>query len=273
MMRGASGGIGSPTWTEKPGGRQPDSFAFNAENMAWAKEKIAQYPAGKQASAVIPLLWRAQEQNDNWVSKPVLEYIADMLGMSYIRVLEMNKGAINLETSTVYYDPETVPQKDKYYMPVQCQQCDNPPCVHVCPVEATWKEDDGIVVVDYNWCIGCRYCQAHTSHSGHRLGVDEEKFANILQYETSADFEPAEKAVIALGLAAGQVPNESSDAQFAALAEHFTERQIVQIVAVISLFGFLNRWNDSMATTLEEGAIASGESLLAHQGWGMEKHI
>ena len=68
---------------------QPDSFAFNAENLAWAKAKIAQYPAGKQASAVIPLLWRAQEQNDNWVTKPVIEYVAHMLDMAYIRVLEV----------------------------------------------------------------------------------------------------------------------------------------------------------------------------------------
>jgi NADH-quinone oxidoreductase subunit E len=68
---------------------QPDSFAFNAENLAWAKQTIAKYPPGKQASAVIPLLWRAQEQNDNWVSKPVIEYVADMLDMSYIRVLEV----------------------------------------------------------------------------------------------------------------------------------------------------------------------------------------
>jgi NADH-quinone oxidoreductase subunit E len=68
---------------------QPDSFAFTAENMAWAKRTIAKYPPGKQASAVIPVLWRAQEQNDNWVSKPVIEYVADMLDMSYIRVLEV----------------------------------------------------------------------------------------------------------------------------------------------------------------------------------------
>ena len=68
---------------------QPDSFAFSAENLAWAKETIAKYPAGKQASAVIPLLWRAQEQNDNWVTKPVIEYVANMLDMAYIRVLEV----------------------------------------------------------------------------------------------------------------------------------------------------------------------------------------
>jgi NADH-quinone oxidoreductase subunit E len=68
---------------------QPESFAFSPENLAWAKETIAKYPAGKQASAVIPLLWRAQEQNDNWVSKPVIECVANMLGMAYIRVLEV----------------------------------------------------------------------------------------------------------------------------------------------------------------------------------------
>ena len=68
---------------------QPDSFAFSAENLAWAKQTIAKFPAGKQASAVIPLLWRAQEQNDNWVTKPVIEYVANMLDMAYIRVLEV----------------------------------------------------------------------------------------------------------------------------------------------------------------------------------------
>lgn len=69
---------------------QPDTdFAFSAENLSWARQTIAKYPDGKQASAVIPLLWRAQEQNDNWVSKPVIEYIAGMLDMSYIRVLEV----------------------------------------------------------------------------------------------------------------------------------------------------------------------------------------
>ena len=55
---------------------QPESFAFNAENLAWARKTIAKYPDGKQASAVIPLLWRAQEQNDNWVSKPVIQMVA-----------------------------------------------------------------------------------------------------------------------------------------------------------------------------------------------------
>jgi len=93
----------------------------------------------------------------------------DDIEMSYIRVLEMNKGAINLETSNVYYDPATVPQKDKYYMPVQCQQCRQSPCTKVCPVQATWQEGDGLVVVDYNWCIGCRYCMAACPYDARRF--------------------------------------------------------------------------------------------------------
>lgn len=78
--------------------------------------------------------------------------------VEYIRVLQMDQGTLNLESSDHYYDPETVPVEGKYYLPVQCMQCDDPPCVKACPVQATWMEPDGIVVVDYDWCIGCRYC-------------------------------------------------------------------------------------------------------------------
>lgn len=87
---------------------------------------------------------------------------------SYIRVLEMQKGSIDLEKGNAHYD-HPVPHKDKFYLPVQCQQCDHPPCVDVCPVEATWKESDGIVVVDYNWCIGCRYCEAACPYHARRF--------------------------------------------------------------------------------------------------------
>ena len=87
---------------------------------------------------------------------------------SYIRVLEMRQGSIDMEEGDATYT-HAVPQEGHYYLPVQCQQCDNPPCVHVCPVEATWKERDGIVVVDYDWCIGCRYCEAACPYHARRF--------------------------------------------------------------------------------------------------------
>ena len=87
---------------------------------------------------------------------------------SYIRVFEMPKGTQDLEHGNATYD-HSVPQEGHYYLPVQCFQCDDPPCVDVCPVEATWQEEDGIVVVDYNWCIGCRYCQAACPYHARRF--------------------------------------------------------------------------------------------------------
>lgn len=80
--------------------------------------------------------------------------------IQYIRVLKMPNGTFDTEKADHNYAPELVPQPGFYYMPVQCHQCKNPPCVKVCPVKATWKDDDGIVVIDYDWCIGCRYCEA-----------------------------------------------------------------------------------------------------------------
>jgi len=99
----------------------------------------------------------------------------DDINMSYIRVLELEKGSINLETSEHYYDPETVPQPDKYYMPVQCHQCRESPCTKACPVQATWQEPDGVVVVDYNWCIGCRYCMAACPYDARRFNFSKPK--------------------------------------------------------------------------------------------------
>jgi NADH-quinone oxidoreductase subunit E len=68
---------------------QPKEFAFTPENLAWAKKQIAKYPEGRQASAVIPILWRAQEQAGGWTSQKAIECVAQMLGMAYIRVLEI----------------------------------------------------------------------------------------------------------------------------------------------------------------------------------------
>jgi molybdopterin-containing oxidoreductase family iron-sulfur binding subunit len=80
--------------------------------------------------------------------------------IQYIRVLKMPHGTFDVEKGDHYYASEKVPEKGFFYMPIQCQQCHNPPCVKVCPVHATWQETDGITVIDYDWCIGCRYCEA-----------------------------------------------------------------------------------------------------------------
>jgi molybdopterin-containing oxidoreductase family iron-sulfur binding subunit len=79
----------------------------------------------------------------------------------WIRVVRLDKEkGVDLDRAEHYYNPAQVPEPGHFYMPVQCQQCEKAPCTKVCPVQATWTENDGIVVVDYNWCIGCRYCMA-----------------------------------------------------------------------------------------------------------------
>lgn len=89
--------------------------------------------------------------------------------IQYIRVLKMNRGAVNLESASHDYPEDQAGDRNFYYMPVQCQQCRNPPCVKVCPVKATWQEPDGLVVIDYNWCIGCRYCEAACPYHARRF--------------------------------------------------------------------------------------------------------
>jgi len=91
---------------------------------------------------------------NNLSRNPQIHWIVDL------KFSKHNNKWQNLEGSDRYYNPEKVPEEGYFYIPVQCQQCENPPCVKVCPVRATWKEPDGIVVVDYNWCIGCRFCMA-----------------------------------------------------------------------------------------------------------------
>ncbi|HSH09631.1 MAG TPA: 4Fe-4S dicluster domain-containing protein, partial [Oceanipulchritudo sp.] len=95
--------------------------------------------------------------------------------IQYIRVLEMEKGSLDVERSDHYYEHAEVPAEGKYYMPVQCHQCQSAPCVKACPVEATWQEKDGVVVVDYNWCIGCRYCMAACPYDARRFNYEKPK--------------------------------------------------------------------------------------------------
>jgi molybdopterin-containing oxidoreductase family iron-sulfur binding subunit len=92
----------------------------------------------------------------------------------WIRVLEMDKDrGIDLHAANPYYDAESVPRPGHFYLPVACQQCENPPCVKSCPAGATWRDDDGIVVIDYDWCIGCRCCVAACPYGARRFNWAE----------------------------------------------------------------------------------------------------
>ena len=123
---------------------------------------------------------------------------------------------------------------------------------------------------------GCIYCQAHTGHNSKRMSDEPdaqgEKLLHVLNYAEADCFSDAERAVVGLALAAGQVPNGAEQSHFDALKAYFSHRQIAQIVAVISTFGFLNRWNDTVATALEDVPIAFGESHLQETGWALGKH-
>jgi AhpD family alkylhydroperoxidase len=119
---------------------------------------------------------------------------------------------------------------------------------------------------------GCRYCQAHTSSNAARFGIPEEKLSAIWEFETSDHFDDAERAALRVAFGAGQSPNQVSDADFATLKAHWSDDQATAIVAVISMFGFLNRWNDTMATTLEPEPIEFAERVLAGGGWEPGKH-
>ncbi len=119
---------------------------------------------------------------------------------------------------------------------------------------------------------GSRYCQAHTGHSAERAGVPAAKLAAIWEFETSDHFDAAERSALRVAFHAGQSPNAATDADFAELGEHYSDEQIAAIVAVCALFGYLNRWNDTMATTLEADPAAFGERALSGVGWEVGKH-
>jgi molybdopterin-containing oxidoreductase family iron-sulfur binding subunit len=107
--------------------------------------------------------------------------------IQYIRVLKMSHGSLDMEKSDHHYAPASVPELGFFYMPVQCQQCEKPPCVKVCPVKATWQEPDGITVIDYDWCIGCRYCAAACPYWARRFnfakpGIPKDKINPDMAY-------------------------------------------------------------------------------------------
>lgn len=119
---------------------------------------------------------------------------------------------------------------------------------------------------------GCRYCQAHTSHVATKRGVQERKIQALFEFETSDLFTSPERAALRVARGAGRVPNEVTDSDFAELRRHFSDQQCVELVAVMATFGFLNRWNDTMATELEQSPLAFAREQLAASGWEAGKH-
>lgn len=121
---------------------------------------------------------------------------------------------------------------------------------------------------------GCQYCISHTASNALQPGydIDEEKVAAVWEYETNPLFSEAERAALAFAQCAAAVPNLVTQAEIDRLSQHFTDAEIVEINAVVAFYGFLNRWNDSFATELEDMPSDVGDRLLADRGWQPGKH-
>ncbi len=119
---------------------------------------------------------------------------------------------------------------------------------------------------------GCRYCQAHTASTATHRGVSLDKLDAVYEFETSTLFSAAERAALRLARDAAILPNCVTGKHFAELRDHFDVGEVVELMSVVSLFGWLNRWNDSMATQLEEEPLEFASAVLASHGWVAGKH-
>jgi len=119
---------------------------------------------------------------------------------------------------------------------------------------------------------GCRYCEAHAIRAAERYGSSEDRMNHIWEYKTYAAFTERERAAFDLAIAASQVPNAVNDTIAEKVRLYWEEAEIVEIMGVVALFGYLNRWNDSMGTQLEGPAADSAQSILGHRGWTSGKH-
>ena len=120
---------------------------------------------------------------------------------------------------------------------------------------------------------GCRYCQAHSIRAAERYDANQEQLDNIWEYRTHPAFNESERAALDFALAASQIPNAVDENLQQRLHDNWNDGEIVEMLGVISLFGYLNRWNDSMGTSIEDGAVESAEKYLAKHGWNKGKHI
>ena len=119
---------------------------------------------------------------------------------------------------------------------------------------------------------GCRYCEAHAIRAAERYGSSKERLENIWEYKSNAAFSESDRAMFDLAIAASQVPNGVSEEIKARAKKFFSDGEIVEILGVVALFGYLNRWNDSMGTELENPAVKSAEKILEGRGWEVGKH-
>lgn len=119
---------------------------------------------------------------------------------------------------------------------------------------------------------GCQYCEAHSLVAAGISGVSDEKLDAIWDYRSSEHYSDAERAALEFALAAGSVPNGVNDEIMAELKRHWSDEQIVEMLGAVCLYGFLNRWNDSMATDIETAPRELGERLLEQGGWTGERH-
>ena len=119
---------------------------------------------------------------------------------------------------------------------------------------------------------GCRYCEAHSLVAARIHGIADAKLAALWDYQSSPLYTDAERAAMDFALAAGSVPNAVDNDIMQRLKQHWTENQILEMLGVISLYGFLNRWNDSLATELEDAPKALAEEMLQGQNWDTGKH-
>jgi uncharacterized peroxidase-related enzyme len=129
-----------------------------------------------------------------------------------------------------------------------------------------------IALVSSN-ATGCRYCQAHAIRAAERYGAGQEQLDNIWEYKTHPAFSDAERVALDFSLAASQIPNKVDVEIKKRLYQYWNEGEIVEMLGVISLFGYLNRWNDSMGTSIENGAVDSGNQYLGKYGWEKGKHV
>jgi uncharacterized peroxidase-related enzyme len=119
---------------------------------------------------------------------------------------------------------------------------------------------------------GCSYCMAHTAAGARLKGVDADQLDALWEYQRSPCFTPAQRTALDFALAAGQVPNAVDDALFTRMRQHWSDDEVLEITGVVALFGFLNRWNDTLATPLEHHPMDTAQQHLAGHGWSSGKH-